>query len=83
MKRHLALLLMLLSIHLLHYASLGGSAALSARNAQEEAQEAAQEAAGIHGMLCMEEVLVTWIHYAWMCVSYSNRMKLLCMCVYV
>ena len=51
MERNLALLLMLLSIHLLHYASLGGSAALSARNAQEEAQETAQEAAGLFGLV--------------------------------
>lgn len=50
-ERNLALLLMLLSIHLLHYASLGGSAALSARNAQEEAQETAQEAAGLFGLV--------------------------------
>ena len=45
-ERNLALLLMLLSIHLLHYASLGGSAALSSRSALEEAQETAKEAAG-------------------------------------
>ena len=45
-EHNLALLLMLLSAHLLHYATLGGSADLSVRHATEEAQEMAQEAVG-------------------------------------
>lgn len=44
--QNLGQLLLLLSVHLYHYASLGGSADLSVRSATEQAQEAAEEAVG-------------------------------------
>lgn len=45
-RKNLGWLLQILSRHLLHYSSLGGSIELSARGALEQAREAAMESVG-------------------------------------